>query len=148
MMTNQRGETIITNKRGERKMTRRGYIALSEQLSKRYITSYWYIWLNHTFGWMNAFGNWFAKIFKWIVFWTSSSPYFIRGSRWDNDNSFQLTTFSSFLFSPPNARKFDSLKWQSANRAMKKYPIVGSRYLIIDGETYLKENSDPKRSRN
>lgn len=85
---------------------------------------------------VNAFGNWFSKICKWIIFWTSSSYYFVRGSRWDNGNSFQPISFFNLLFSPPNVGKFYSSKWQSTNRAVNKSPIVGSRYFIIDRDSY------------
>ena len=55
---------------------------------------------------MNASGNWFARFFKWMIIWNSSLHLFIRGSRWDIVDAFQIISCRSsrISFFPPNAR--------------------------------------------
>ena len=88
---------------------------------------------------MNASGNWFAIFYKWMIIWTSSSHWFIRGSRWDILNAFQVISCCSSRigFSPFTDRKTLSLKWQYTKRAIKTSSIKGSRYLMIDADQNL-----------
>ena len=82
---------------------------------------------------VNASDNWFATLYKWIIVWTSRSPWFVRGSKWDNDDAFYKSSyFFSFCFSPPNPENIVSLNWQSANRVVNISPVNDSIYLIID----------------
>ena len=83
---------------------------------------------------MNASGSWFARFCKWMILWTSSSHWFVWGSRWDIVDAFQVISHRSLRigFSPPNDWKTLSLKWQPAKWPVKTSP---SRYLMIDGES-------------
>ena len=86
---------------------------------------------------VNISGNWFARPYKWIILWTSSSHCFVRGSKWDNVEAFHMISrrASGFNFSPPNYGKTISLKWQSSKHALKTSQVRGSRYLMINGES-------------
>ena len=82
--------------------------------------------------------DWYAVLYKWIIFWTSSSHLFVRRSRWFNFDAFHeiyyFSSFSNLCIYPPNARKTISLNWQSANHVVNISLVNGSRYLIMSGE--------------
>ena len=68
---------------------------------------------------VNTSGNWFTIPCKWIIFWTSSSHWFVQRSKFDNVETFQLISChaSGNDFSPPNGGKIVLLKWQSSKHA-------------------------------
>ena len=88
---------------------------------------------------VNSSSNWFAILCQWIILWTSSSYWFVRGSRWDKIKEFQVISrcASSNNFSPPMSgwlfHQMTIIKIYLKNITNK-----GLKYLIIDGE--LKPN--------
>ena len=70
-----------------------------------------------------------------MILWTSSSYWFVWGSRWDIVDAFQVISHRSLGidFSSPNDGKTLSLKWQSTKRAIKTSPVKGLRYLWNQG---------------
>jgi hypothetical protein len=81
--------------------------------------------------------NWFAIFYKWIIFWTSNSHWFVFGSKWDKFELFQVISChaSRNNFSFPNDEKMFSSKWQSSKRVLKTSPVKGLKNLIIYGES-------------
>jgi hypothetical protein len=74
---------------------------------------------------------------KLIIFWTSHSDSIVCGSYDWIPVVFQFISWHSVCYlSPPNAGKLSSSKMQLAYRAVNKYPVRGSRYLMIDGDLY------------
>ena len=80
---------------------------------------------------VNASGIESATFWRSIILFTSLSLYEVRGSRWDrvgtnHDNSCR-SLGKSFFLSPPNDGKTVSSKWQSANLAVERSPVKGSK---------------------
>ena len=85
---------------------------------------------------VNASGNYWAIFWKWISLWTSCLDWFVWGSKWFKDDTFHVSFFfSSSRFSLPNARNIGSFNWQSVKRAVKRSPVRGSRYFIMDEDS-------------
>ena len=84
---------------------------------------------------VNSSDNWFAILCQWIILWTSSSHWFVSGSRWDNIKESKLSLVvllaTTFLL---QCQENYFIKWQSSKHALKISSIKGLKYLIIDGE--------------
>ena len=89
------------------------------------------------FGSVNASGNLLASSCRCIIFWTSRSQSLVRGSCQDVDGLNHSKSFEiNRLLSPPKDGYVDSSNCESSYLALNKSPVVGSRYLMMLGESY------------
>ena len=96
---------------------------------------------------MNASSNRFARFCKWMILWTCSLHWFVRGSRWDIIDTFQVISHRYFgiNFFSPNGGKPLSLKWQSTKWVVK-ISISYQGFKISYNRWRIKTYINPKSS--